>query len=427
MVLVGVVAFIGGGLLLAPQVADWMSYPDRVVYIQLFLLIVAFDALSAIPLARLRLEQRPWFFAAVNLANIAVNIVLIYALLKFIPDWIESGRDFSWYDEHYKISYYFLAILVAAAIKFFLLIGDRWWRDYKGEELHPDSDRRAKPSQKAVLDETPAQAPNNAAPTWKTMLVYAAPLVVVAVCGIVNTLVGPTMLKNYSGGSITDNLYWSGQYAAAMKLAVFLTLFTTAYNFAAEPFFFRQSGKDPKRADLMIYANASRAFALVTSLAIAGIMLLLPILQFYLGRNLREGLEVLPILLAANFMLGLYYSFAMAYKLTDKTYLGGLIALVGAAIVLAGNILFIDDYGIFAPAWAGFACFFVMSLLAYLVSRRHFPVPYPIGRFVLYALATAAVVYLGGGWESIWARIALLLVYTAGMIGLEWKWLRGLV
>jgi O-antigen/teichoic acid export membrane protein len=259
------------------------------------------------------------------------------------------------------------------------------------------------------------------------MLVYAAPLVVVAVCGIVNTLVGPTMLKNYSGGSITDNLYWSGQYAAAMKLAVFLTLFTTAYNFAAEPFFFRQSGKDPKRADLMIYANASRAFALVTSLAIAGIMLLLPILQFYLGRNLREGLEVLPILLAANFMLGLYYSFAMAYKLTDKTYLGGLIALVGAAIVLAGNILFIDDYGIFAPAWAGFACFFVMSLLAYLVSRRHFPVPYPIGRFVLYALATAAVVYLGGGWESIWARIALLLVYTAGMIGLEWKWLRGLV
>lgn len=447
MIIIGVVVVIGGGLLLAPRIADWMSYPDRVTYIQLFLLIVAFDALSAIPLARLRLEQRPWFFAGVNLVNIAVNIVLIYLLLKFLPDWIASGHDFSWYDERFKISYYFVAILVAAIVKFLILIGDRWWRDYRSFRLQGSNEKEkshaplplreataprslrppSNDSGEEILDDGFIPTPPKTAPTWTEMLIYAAPLVIVAVCGIVNTLVGPTMLKNYYGEDVSGNLYWSGQYAAAMKLAVFLTLFTTAYNFAAEPFFFRHSGKDPERTDLMIYANASRAFALMTSLAIAGILLLLPILQFYLGRNLREGLEVLPILLAANFMLGLYYSFAMAYKLTDKTYLGGLIALVGAAIVVGGNILFIEDYGIFAPAWAGLACFFVMSVLAYLVSRRHFPVPYPIGRFFLYALATAGVVYLGWDWENTWARVGLLIVYTLGMTGFEWRWLRGLV
>lgn len=422
LVLTGVVVVIGGGLLFSTQLAEWMAYPDRVVYIQLFLLIVAFDALSAIPLAQLRLEQRPWFFAGVNLANIVVNIVLIYALLKFVPDWIAGGSDFSWYTQGDNVSYYFIAILVAAAFKFLLLVGDRWWKEFKGKRLQGSNAPK-----KAMLDGALTQAPNNAAPTWTTMLVYAAPLVVVAVCGIVNTLVGPTMLRNFYEGAGTDNEYWSGQYAAAMKLAVFLTLFTTAYNFAAEPFFFRQSGKDPNRADLMIYANASRAFALVTSLAIAAILLLLPVLQFYLGRDLREGLEVLPILLAANFMLGLYYSFAMAYKLTDKTYLGGLIALVGAAIVLVGNIVFIKRIGIFAPAWAGLACFFVMSVLAYLVSRKHFPVPYPIGRFVFYALATTAVVYLGWGWDNSWLRAGLLLAYTIGLLGVEWKWIKEVV
>ncbi|MEL6275459.1 MAG: oligosaccharide flippase family protein, partial [Bacteroidota bacterium] len=118
-VLVLVLVICGGGLLLAPQIATLLSYPDRIIYIRLFLLIVAFDALSAIPLARLRLQQRAWFFALVNLANIFVNIVLVYLFLQFIPSWKNSGNKlFDWYAEQQVIIYFFGATLIASVLRY---------------------------------------------------------------------------------------------------------------------------------------------------------------------------------------------------------------------------------------------------------------------------------------------------------------------
>lgn len=403
-----------GGLLLAGQIADWMQYPDRVLYIQLFVLIVSFDVLAAVPLARLRLEARPWTFAGVNLVNILVNIVLIYGLLWFVPRLVDAGRSLDWYDPLYKIAYYFIAILVASIVRYLLLLLDRSLREKK----HFDW-RSSKP-----LNGPPNET--NSAPSLNTMLRYATPLVLVAVCGVVNSLAGPSFLKMYDGGTVTQNLFWSGQYNAAMKMAVFLNLFTAAYNFAAEPFFFRKRGRNPTDRDLSLYADATRAFAWVCSLAIGGILLMLPLLQYYLGEDLREGLVVLPILLGANFLLALYYNFALAYKLTDRTYLGGWIALGGSTIVVVGNVLFIPAYGMYAAAWSSLLCFAFMTVAAYFVSRRYFPVPYPLGRIGLYLLLTAGVVALGWHLDSLLLRSGLLLVLTMILVGLEYRWLRAL-
>lgn len=416
---VGVLLWLGLGMGLADYIAGWMQYPDRKIYIQLFVLIVAFDVLVAVPLARLRLEQRPWFFAGVNLVNIFTNLCLTYLLLYYIPRWIENGHTIDWYDDSYKIAYYFFAILVAGVIRYLFLLVDRLRSNRAStKQRHQVLDNQDTPNQELSTGLT--------SPSIGEMFRYASPLVIVAVCGIINTLVGPSMLIDYLSGTQEENAYWAGQYNAAMKMAVFLSLFTTAYNFAAEPFFFRQRSQDIEGQDLTVYAKATRAFALVCCLAIAAILLLLPILKYYLGEELREGLVVLPILMAANFLLALYYNFAMAYKLTDRTYLGGLIALGGSAIVLLGNIFFIPSLSIYAPAIASLCCFTFMTLCAWIVSRKYFPVPYEIGRITLYALLTCGVVAVGWPLESILLRGLLLVIFTLGLIGFEWKWLKSL-
>ncbi|PHI20487.1 hypothetical protein CEQ90_06970 [Lewinellaceae bacterium SD302] len=415
------------GLGFSNTVADAMQYSSRPIYVQLFVLIVAFDALAAVPLARLRLESRPWFFVVVNMANIVLNLVLVFLLLRYIPLWNEQGSEsFSWYEDRWRIAYYFGAVLAAGVLRYLMLVVDRWLQ----RSARLGSARRGSKTgneQRAILDSGDQQKNTTNAPGLKTMLEYAYPLVVVALCGIINTLVGPAMLSFYHGGTKAENLYWSGQYGAAMKMAVFLTLFTTAYNFAAEPFFFRERGKNLKNQDLAIYANATRAFALVCCVAIATILLLLPILENFIGEQLQEGLGVLPILLAANFFLALYYNFALAYKLTDRTHLGGIIALIGSAIVILGNVLFIKSLSIYAPAWAGLACFFVMSVLAYAVSRKYFPVPYQLGRIAIYGLVTAGVVYLGWSSDSMLLRAGLLTGLYLLFALTETKWIVSLL
>ena len=428
----GVVLVAGGLLLAAPWVADWVNYPDRVVWVRLVLFTVAFDVLAMVPLARLRLENRAWTFVAVNLGNVAINIVLIFLLLyvwRWNADWVAEHWGLR-YDPLHQVTYYLVSIMAASAFRYLVLLIDGLRR---------------------------RETKEGAAPTLRTMLNYSTPLTVVAVAGIINFLVAPAILKYYNGGAMEDNLGWSGQFNAAIKLAVVLNLFITAYTYAAEPFFFRQAGKNLATADKTIYADATRAFGIVGALASAGILLYQPWLELMVGPGVRKGLVILPVLLAANFFFGLYSNFSIAYKLTDKTILGGAIAATGSVIVLGGSILFTRTYSIYAPAVAMLVCFIVMCGLAWWVSRRYFPVDYPLGRILLYLLLTGAAVWLGAelspyqplthdpnftldptipfvdsvfrpdvgaGAGAIAVRTAVFLTLLLALTGLEWNWLR---
>ena len=156
-----------------------------------------------------------------------------------------------------------------------------------------------------------------------------------------------------------------------------------------QPFFFRQSAVSQ---DKTIYADVARAFALVGSLAFIGIMFYLELIQIFLGEDYREGLGILPILLVANFFLGLFYNFSIGYKLTDQTRWAGYIALLGTIITLAFNIIFIPSMNIYAPAWASLICFFTMTVAGYWLTRKLWPVDYKLGRMVFYLLVAI------GGW-----------------------------
>ena len=348
-------------LLLAPQIAVLLKYPGRGDYVQLFTLIVAFDALAAIPFARLRMDSRPLRFAFVKLSAIVLNIALIFFFLEILPWAAERGIDWAvaWYEPERRIAYVFWANLLASGCTL-LLLSPLYYRltwQFAGD-------------------------------VWQRMVNYALPLVLAAFAGIVNQLIGTPMLKYLGQGTTTENLDLGGVYAAAAKLAVLMNLFVQAFNYAAEPFFFRQAAVS---SDRTIYADVARAFALVGSLAFLGIMLYLDVIQYFLGEDFREGLGILPILLVANFFLGLYYNFSIGYKLSDQTRWAGYIALMGSVITLIINIVFIPQITIYAPAWASLACFVSMCIAGYWLTRKYWPVDYRLDKMLYYLVVGLSV------------------------------------
>src|SRR5665811_885136 len=83
--LISSVAFLVLVLSFSKDVARWIDYPKHPEYVRWFAWILALDALSAIPFASLRAQNRPARFAWVKMTNIAINILLNLFFLVFCP------------------------------------------------------------------------------------------------------------------------------------------------------------------------------------------------------------------------------------------------------------------------------------------------------------------------------------------------------
>jgi O-antigen/teichoic acid export membrane protein len=181
-----------------------------------------------------------------------------------------------------------------------------------------------------------------------------------------------------------------------VKIPVLMTLFTQAFNYAAEPFFFRNAEREDSRE---IYGQVGQAFTLVAVLVFLGITLYIDLIKFIIGKDLRDGIGIVPIFVVAYVLLGLCYNFSIWYKLTDRTRIGSVIALGGMAITLLVNAVLVPRIGIYGPAWAALACYFFMTVAAYWTGRRYYPINYPVRRMVLYLL-----IGLAGFFINDWAR-----------------------
>ncbi len=343
------------GLLIgfSEPIAAWLKYPGQANYVVWFAIILGLETLSAIPFARLRLDNRPWFFASVKLTNIGINICINIFFLLLCPYLERKGWDMSWiYNSDWGIEYIFIANLVASSVTLILLLPSYFKSKFQFDY--------------ALL---------------KKALIYVLPLVLVGLAGIVNEVIDRVLLKWLLPGDDVTNQSMIGIYGACYKLAMLLSLFTQAFNYAAEPFFFRNAD----RTDAMtIYAKIALYFTVVGALGFLGITLYLDIAQNFVGKNYREGLTVVPILLLANLCLGVYYNFAIWYKLKDKTMIGAFIAFGGALITIILNVLWIPTWGYIGSAWATLICYASMSTAAYLIGQKYYPVPYPIIKMLLY-------------------------------------------
>ena len=392
-------------LLFSGGITDFLQYSGHSEYVIWFTLILGLDTLAAIPFARLRLENRPIRFAIIKTLNILVNIFFLLFFLEACPYLIERGWSglSSIYDADNRIVYVFIANFMGSLVVLLLLLpqyfGFRWTFD---------------------------------SALWKRMMWYAAPLVVVGLAAVINQLINLPLLKSFLPYSIEENLAKVGEYGACSKIAILMSLFIQAFNYAAEPFFFRNAKrKDSKE----IYAQVGQVFAMVGSLVFLGVMLYLDLIKIIIDEEFHVALFVVPILLIAFLFLGLYYNFSIWYKLADRTIIGAYISVAGALITLVLNITLIPLIGYAASAWAALACYAFMALVSYYVGQKYYPIPYPIGRILgyillavsVYGLSTLIPAYWSQNlWVILTANTLLLLGFVGVLYNMERKTLRSI-
>lgn len=376
--MVSTVFFVGILMLFSRPIAGILLQPQDYNFVLLFALIIGFDVLTAIPFARLRLENRPIRFAFYKLMNVVVNVVFLLFFLEFLP--YLTSRSHEWaggiYSEDKKLTFVFISNVIASIVTFLLLI--------------PMYFRRTAPLRKGGETE-PGFTFQFDKELWKKMMWYSMPLVIVGIAGMANQMADRYLPKILLPGSYEENMIQVGIYNACVKIAILMSLFTQAFKFAAEPFFFRHAGEGGSRE---VYAQVAQAFTFVASIFFLGVMLYLDLVQFLIASNFREGLNIVPVLLLAYLVLGVYYNFSIWYKLTDQTKIGAYIALAGLVITITLNFFLVPKIGIIGAAWAAFACFTFMAVAGFLTGQHFFPVPYRIGKMLFYVFFAVVIYYL---------------------------------
>lgn len=330
-------------------ISELLQYTDNKNYIIWVALIIATDALMAIPFARLRQENKAMRFATIKMITIFINVFInlfILGLCKGAHDNAVSEYHNTlgqWYNPEIGIGYIFLANLVSNVAGLVMLLPQYKLISY-------------------AFDIT----------LWKKMMRYALPLMIVGFSGMINETFDRVLLKYILPSDIA--MEQVGIYSACYKIAIIMTIFIQAFRYAAEPFFFSQSDRADAKS---MYANVMTWFAIAGSFIFLATMSNISwIMSIFLSTNYRSGIDIVPILLMANLFLGIYYNLSIWYKLTGKTGYGMLLTLIGVVVTLAINIIWIPVIGYFASAWATIACYSIMMIISFAIGNKHYPVDY---------------------------------------------------
>lgn len=395
-----------GGVLAAMVIfsqplADLLRHSDRPELIWWTTAILAMDSVGSAAFARLRAEERPVRFALIKVAEIAANIglALFFILLArraFDTD-PQSLLGRLW-DPRIGIGYVFLANLAASALKLVLLAPQLrgGLRGFDGA-------------------------------LFRRMIGYSLPMVIIGLAGIVNEMLDRAALKYLLPYDDETNLAQLGIYSACYKLSVLMTLFIQAFRYAGEPFFFAYA----KQADARrTYAAVLNWFVIFCVFIFLLVTLFLDLFQYFVGSAYREGLYVVPILLLANLLLGIYVNLSIWYKLTDRTLMGSAVSIAGAVITVALLVTLVPRFGFEGAAWAHLACYGFMVGVSYLLGRRFYPVPYDlvrVGGYVTLGLSLygASLILVDRlGLNALMVGAALMLVFLALVYWLDGRALR---
>jgi len=387
-------SFIFLASIFSGAVAGWIDYPDQTKYVIWFAWILGLDALVAIPFARLRSQNKAARFATFKMINILTNIFLTLFFILLCPYLWKNHSSLQGilsmvYRPDWGIEYVFIANLAASVITLVLLLpmilNMRW-------KMHSK--------------------------LWKRMLLYAFPLLFAGLAGMVNETLDRLMLRYLLPLSRDLSEVQVGIYSACYKISILITLFVQAYRFAAEPFFFAHAGEKDSRKT---YARIMDYFVIVILSTFLVTMLFLDDIFLHLiDKKYWVGKSVIPVLMFANIFLGVYYNLSIWYKLTGRTIWGAWLSVIGAVITLTLNYWWIPlgpdhlIHGYIGSAWATFICYGSMMVIAYLLGKKYYPIPYNLKKFTAY-LVFALFIYL----ISAHVHISLLfprLAFNAGLL-----------
>jgi len=372
--------FLASIFLFNQSIADALLFQEHPEYILLLGIVVVLDGLSALPLARLRAEEKALQFAGINFASIFINVLLnlVFMLILFDPNNPEKG-----------VFYILLANLISSAIKPVLL-----YKDFLQISFKPNGQ------------------------LIRAMLLYAAPLVIAGFAGIINETLDRILLKHllYNASGPSSLMHAEAQvgiYSACYKLAMLVTIIIQAFRYAAEPFFFAQDKNENKN---QIYVKVMNYFLAFLCLIFLGVSLNIDILKHFIQNEAYwVGLGVVPILLLANVFLGVYYNQSIWYKLSNKTKFGAYIAISGAILTIGINLIFIPIYGYWASAWATLIVYAFQMVLSYVLGQVHYPIPYNLKKFGLY-LGSSLLIYWCFSMIQFNSLAGTLLLKNGGLI-----------
>ena len=336
------------------------SYPH---YFRWFAIIIGFDVISLLPFGKLRLENKAKTFMILRVVNIVISMALILYFLEF---YLPSNPDGGWLKQIFPsltldVDYVFIANMFASFILFVALLFTVGKISFKVDWS-----------------------------LWKKMVLYSAPLIIVGVANSVNQYLAPIIQKFFLLGDESQQLTEAGIYNLSLRLASLLVMFNTAFNYAAEPFFFKNAAN---KNDKEIYGKVLSLYTICAILMLVGLIYYLDLVKLLLDTTYTDGFFVIPILLFAFLMLGIYYNVSIWYKLADKNIYGGLISVIGVIITLSISIILLPQIGIVASAWSTLACYSSMVLLALYFGKKHYPIAYNIPK-ILGLIVSAAVMIL---------------------------------
>ena len=342
-------------------ISNVLHYTDHKIYILMMACVVSLDAIQAIPFSYLRYKKRPIKFAALKMLFIVMNIGL--NLLYFV--WLGKTDVF----------YIFALNLVCTGFITFFFIP---------EFAHEHVAARAYCKERGIEFKIVDFA------LLRRMLSYSWPILVLGVAGILNQTVDkmifPLVYPDHAEGTVQ-----LGIYGACVKIAMIMAMITQAFRYAYEPIVFAKSKDGDKRE---YYAQAMKYFVIFTLFAFLCVIGYMPLLERIIPAGYRVGLNVVPIVMAAEIMMGIYFNLSFWYKLIDKTIWGAWFSLAGCAALIAVNVIFIPEYSYMACAWGGVAGYGTAMLLSYFVGQKKYPINYDIKGMFTYVVITVAFYYV---------------------------------
>ncbi len=373
--------FLVLGLLFRNTLASWSDI--KVEYITYTIWILTLDALAIIPFSKLRAERKPIMYAAIKIGNVSISLLFTLFFLAILPELVANNPDgiFSMiYFRNYQIGYIFISFIVASLATFLVLI--------------PNYTKIVWNFDKAL---------------WKKMITYGLPILFAGIAFAINEHFDKILL-DWMHVPMSE----IGAYSACYKIGMFMVLFRTAYTLGIEPFFFSHASNENAQ---QTYATITKYFVIFGSFICLFVIVFADLLKQVLvpNDNYWDAMKVVPLIVLANFFLGIYSNLSVWYKLIDKTRIGAYISLIGAAITLILNWLLIPSMSYYGSAISTIAAYGSMMIISYKWGQNHYPIPYDFNRIFsflgLTILFSAISFYIPYLRENYLVKIGLLALF----------------
>lgn len=376
------IGFLVLGLLFRNTLADWSDI--KVEHITYTIWILTFDTLAIIPFSKLRAERKPIKYAAIKIGNTLISLALTIFFLAILPNLAAHNPDGFFntiYIENYQLGYIFISFVVASLATFLVLIPNYTKISWQFD---------------AVL--------------WKKMMKYGLPILFAGIAFAINEHFDKILL-NWMHIPLSD----IGAYSACYKIGMFMVLFRTAYTLGIEPFFFSHASNENAQ---QTYATITKYFVIFGSFICLFVIVFADLLKQVLVPNPAywNAMKVVPLIVLANFFLGIYTNLSVWYKLIDKTRIGAYISIVGALVTLVLNYVLIKQgMSYYGSAIATIVAYGTMMVISYQMGQKQYPIPYDITTLLKYLSLTivfsAISFYIPSLRENYGIKILLLALF----------------